>query len=822
MVYDSYNYEIKRRLPEWWKEDSFLEPINRYSQKLIKDLIGGLLENFGVIQPFQVWKTLPTEYNWTHVYQSHDSLLRKPEGGTTSLNLLPNDPIRAYLPNSKRNCHAVIQLQLEGNEDGLSQKLDKLTIRNGNQKIIFSNITTSSEIKIFTETNNILIDGTNKNNLVTGSFNKIHSQAKNTNFDEVSIYDENKTTYLEIESSQYVNFSLKIKLIHPVYVTEQNIRIHSVSAFPIEWIKLYGFFCHDFNNKQEWRFLWEKNYKEEDRVVYDRITKQFDCETFYIQVKLYGIGIPFVYGFPQEKLSTNAAFQTNNRLDKWGKIYSLPRRYYKTKISDDEEPYTFPPYYKYNIEQDYWYEQRIVNEYRFDERAVNATFIKDSNLNNIAVLSCIDPFMHDLYVYTETIKKDTDRSKQTDEILPEFLNEKGEGVTWKTPHEVTNTQTTATETVLQPKKSEFFNSKEYQTKELQIKFDIPPLPKNIEIKGIELLLYGHADLHSNKLALDDRSQLLLPILQEQNDVISIKKIDNIPINTDIKYWEKGKNVYKIGGPTDLFNIPNGVTKEQLEQGLAFNIGFTNNHDFLKATIILYSIKLIIYYEMIESSYDVEVELDKREIVLNDPNKQSINLKVHLKNTGTLPVVNKNIYVASSNEVDITNKTSSPFDLNVGEEFTIGELNQDKIVITPKKYNHLKLKVNDSIEQSVSQNSEKFTFYYKTNNKGKISIYKNNELIDTIDVYNSRWKKYEYKTYNIVNNENEENQTQQNDSFKIKVLEGEILLKNSSKWTSNTSAETVNEVKTGIYDIVVFCDDKIIKNEIVIKEGLEEV
>ena len=136
--------------------------------------------------------------------------------------------------------------------------------------------------------------------------------------------------------------------------------------------------------------------------------------------------------------------------------------------------------------------------------------------------------------------------------------------------------------------------------------------------------------------------------------------------------------------------------------------------------------------------------------------------------------------------------------------------------------YLKLKVNDSIEQSVSQNSEKFTFYYKTNNKGKISIYKNNELIDTIDVYNSRWKKYEYKTYNIVSNENEENQTQQNDLFKIKVIEGEILLKNSQKWTSNTSAETVNEVKTGIYDIVVFCDDKIIKNEIVIKEGLEEI
>ena len=820
MVYDSYNYEIKRRLPEWWKEDSFLEPINRYSQKLIKDLVGGLLENFGVIQPFQVWKSLPTEYSWTHTYQSHDPLLRKPQGGTTSLKLLPNEPIRAYLPNSKRNCHAVIQLQLEGNEDGLSQRLDKLTIKNGNQQIIFSNITTASDIKIFTETNNILIDGVNKSHLVKGSFHKIHSQAKNTNYDQVDIYDENKTTYLEIESSQYVNFSLKIKLIHPVYVTEQNIRIHTVSAFPIEWVKLYGFFCHDFNNKQEWRFLWEKNYTEEDRVVYDRITKQFDCETFYIQVKLFGIGIPFVYGFPQEELSSNPAFQTNTKLDKWGKIFSLPRRYYKTRISDDEEPYTFPPFYKYDIEQDYWYEQRLANEYRFDERYINSTFIKDSNLHNIAVLYCIDPFMDDLYVYTETIKKDVDTSKQTNEILPEFLTESGEGVTWKTPHEVLNTNTTATETILEPYNSDSFNDKKYQTKELQINFDIPTLPKNIKIKGLELLLYGHADLHSNKLALDDRSKLLLPILKEQDDEIIVEKIDPIPINTDIKYWEKGKNVYKIGGPNDLFNVSQ-ITKEQLEQGLSFNIGFTNSHTSLRATIILYSIKLIVYYETIESSYDVEVELNRRQIVLNDPNKQSINLKVHLTNTGELPVIDKNIYVASSNEIDITNKVSPKFDLNVGETFTIGDLNQDQIVITPKQYTYLSLKENNIIQKNISSDSNKFIFYYKSNKNGQISIYKNNELIETINVYNNYWKKYEYRIYNIISEE-EESQTQTDNLFKIKVDEGEILLKQSDEWVSTENIETVTEVKTGIYDIVVFCDNKIVKNEIIVKEGLEGV
>ena len=70
--WDVKSYDIKERLPEWWKHDAFLEPINRYSQELIRDIIGGLLENLGVFQPVQVWKQLPTEYSWVHYYtQKH-------------------------------------------------------------------------------------------------------------------------------------------------------------------------------------------------------------------------------------------------------------------------------------------------------------------------------------------------------------------------------------------------------------------------------------------------------------------------------------------------------------------------------------------------------------------------------------------------------------------------------------------------------------------------------------------------------------------------------------------------------------------------------
>ena len=828
MAYEVQSYEIKKRLPEWWKHDAFLEPINRYSQELIRDMIGALLSNFGVVQPFQVWKSLPTEYSWTHTYLPHDPLLVNKNSGTVPLEIKSSQPIIAKIPNSKRNCHGVIQLQLQGDEQGKQKALKKLTIKNAGQQITFRDITTTTDIKIFTESNIILIDGVQKNDLVSGRFDKIYAQPQNPNYDEVDIYDENKKTFIEIESDSVdkdssINFDLKIKLIHPVYVTEQNIRVHTVSAFPIEWIKLYGFFCHEFNNKQEWRFLWQKNYIEKDRVVYDRITKQFDCETFYIQVKLYGIGIPFVYGFPQEILASNPAFQTNSVLDKWGKIYGLPRRFYKTRISEEEEPYTYPPFYNYSVEQDYWYEERLVNEYRHNDDAINAAFVKDSDLNNIAILRCIDPFINDIYVYTETIKKEADYTSQTDEILPTALDESGDGVTWKTPHEVTNTNTTASEVVLQPQTSDSFNEKQNQTKTLEISFgDIPTLPKNIRIKGLELQLYAITDLHSNSLILDDRSQMLLPTFYTKRNGEVFKKIDNIQINNDVQYWEKGRGVYKIGGPNDLFNLSE-IKKSQIENGIQFNLGFTNLNTFLKATIVLYSIKLIIYYESIYDSYEVDVELDSKEIVLSDPDKQEINMKVKLKNTGEIPVVNKNVYIASAKGLDVSNRSFPQFDLDIGEEFIIGEDDFDKITITPSKYEYLSLKQNAIITKNIDlEDSDIIEFSYRTDNSSdiKISILDkndNNLHEETISIDNNAWKKYKYRFFqkeddsNIIDNVTLKIQSTSNDK---------LCIKNPQDWTYNTSDVTIKKsVKTGFYDIVVFCDEKAIKNEIIIREGL---
>lgn len=832
MAYDVQNYDIKSKLMEWWRHDGFLEPINRYSQELIKELIGSLLSNFSVVQPFQIWKSVPSEYSWVHVYQSHDPRLRYPQGGTSPLILKKNQPINAFLPNSKKNCHGVIQLQLQGNQKGLEQSLKKLTITNANQTITFNDITTTSDIKIFTEDGTILIDGVERSDLVKGRFDKIYPQAQNTNYNEVDIDDENKITYLSIESTETVNFALKIKMIHPIYYVEQNMRIHTVSAFPIEWIKLYGFYCHDFNNKQEWRFLWEKNYKENERVVYDRITKQFDCETFYMQVKLYGIGVPFVCGFPQEEFSSNPAFNINKNLDKWGRIYGLPRRYYKTRISEEEEPYTYPPYYNYSIEQDYWYEERLVNEYRYNDDAINSTLIKDSDLNNIAILQCIDPRVQDIYVYTETIKNKMDYHKQTNDIYPTQLSEEGEGQSWQNPHEIANTNTTATEVNLMPQNSDSFNEKKNQTKVLSIQFnDIPELPKNINITGLELQLNGLTDVHSSSLTLDSRSQMLLPTVYTKANGEVFTSIDNVQISSDMQYWEKGKGRYTIGGQNNLFGL-NEIKRNQIQNGLTFNIGFTNLNTFLKATIVLYSIKLIIYYEQIYDNYTVKVKMSGDEIVLNDKDKQSIRMKINFKNTGKIPAIDKNVYIATATGIDITKNRFPSFDLDVSEEFTIGENSNginDEIIITPTKYQCLELQNNSTISQTIDiRKKEFFDFYYKTNNSAQIDIYVNNEKIDSIITNTSNWTKYSYTIKKCDRLQNEEECSQMSHTWgdnivlTLKILDcsNNVYIKNPTLWTTDDSVEIVEKVETGLYDIIVFCDDESIKHTITVREGLE--
>lgn len=691
--WDSINDDIRSRLPEYWKSDVFLEPINRYTQELSIQFLADLLSSFGVVRPVQVWKTIPEEYHWEHKYsQSADPFLyydkvEKSTGYKTIQELAPSiikkestewkETLCATVPNTKRNCDAIIRIELKGSPENKIEQIDELQITNAGQKITIKKISNHTTIDILTEDGIILIDGVQRNDLVTGMFHKIRPIPDNTNFDEVDVYDENKKTQIEFQSTNSILMKLSIKLIKPTYVTEQNIRLATVSAFPLESVKLYGFYCNEFNNKEEWRFLWEKKYSIKDRITYDKITKQFDCEIFYVQVKFHGIGNYLVEGFPKSEFSSNPAFIIDKKLDYWGKYFGLPRRHYKPNISEDEEPFTYPKYYAYNIEQDYWYEERIVNEYREEFEPINTLYLKDNDLNNLAILEVIDPLMEDIWVYSETIAPTIDNNHETNDILPYDSNQIGEGRSWENPLALKTSGIQTASVSLEPKDSASINNKSYMSKVLQLKFKTPTLPDNIVIKGLELKFNGMTDIHSDSLILDDRTIIKLPFDYEKPNGDIYTKIESFRINHYEEQWIKGQGVYKIGGKTDLFGLDN-IERYQIKDEVNFEIGFTNQNDFLLSNIELYNIKLKIYFEIIEDTYDVKVKFDKKEMVI--VNNDVINITINLKNTGELPIVDKTIFIAVPPELHIQNDTFN-FNLDVGEEFTIGTTQNDKIQIT---------------------------------------------------------------------------------------------------------------------------------------------
>lgn len=776
--FDSFNYDIKSRLPEWWKEDGFLRPVNEYTQILIAEILESLLTTMGLTQPLNCWLTIPEEYNWYHHYKATEDMLQDEngdniiEGAVTKL--FANNKIHAQVPNTKRSCHAKIKLKLLGTEmSNKGENIEELTIENAGQKIVLHNVPSISDIEISTKDNEILIDGESNPNLIEGEIKRIRPVIKNqyylqpyideeeyilininegesyylpkqeieqnkiyqifqvnedkgleysfdikilniseeenptytcvfyqedgqesetatftidkeihkniTRYKDIDLKDENKKTEIIFHSSKTVDFDLQIYLYKPTYTTEQNIRVATVSAFPIESISLYGYFCHDFNKKAGYEFLWEKKYTEESRTTYDRITKQYDCERFYVKVKFYGIGAELIKGFPQEVDATNAAFQPNPNLDKWGKIYNLPRRFYRTDITEDEEEFTFPKYYKYQIEQDYWYEERMINEYRYNQDSVNSLFVRDDEFNNIGVLDCIYPFMNDIWVYTETVDPDSDTiekvsiegkdsiplcsAEQTDDSL---------GVEWDNPQSLVNNPINITLNP-QTEKVKKQNDFSYQTKPLKLTFCLDEFesetPKNIIIKGIELKLKTESNIQSNTIKISDNSSILIPYPNPASENNYI--LEKINIISDNEIWLNKRGYYTIGGENNLF-FEKEITREQLFNGndgkVEFELIFINENDFLESQLYLENISLNIYYETIFPEYSVEVDFDKKEINLLKEEDDNIEMTISIENTGKIPVGARELTIVLPNELEIKNDAyeNYTFSLDVGE------------------------------------------------------------------------------------------------------------------------------------------------------------
>ena len=343
--FDNYNYEINKRLPEYWNQDIFLKPIERFSAILMRNTIQKFMEKMGVLQPFMVWKTLPEEYNWEYGFEDFDMHLANNDENVycnQTLQLFDNH-IVAQLPLTKRNVHTYMVIELSSlsfSDSTEFTEISELVIKNADQELIIKDIDSKTVIEINTKDNTILLnDMPAKQSQIEGSLDILKRSPREDPSLIEDPLDINEVCEVEIfiPNGEAAYCNLYIELINPVYVTEQNIRVYTLSAFPIEHIRLYGYMCHQFNNQHQWVYLWEKTYAYNDRIVYDMITKQYDCEIFYAEIKLYGLPAPIYIGFPASQAdSTEGVFALNENLDYWGNIFHMPRRLYKTDIPEDE------------------------------------------------------------------------------------------------------------------------------------------------------------------------------------------------------------------------------------------------------------------------------------------------------------------------------------------------------------------------------------------------------------------------------------------------------------------------------------------------------
>lgn len=676
MAFSPLNYDIDEKMPEWWRNDPFLEVTNKYAMEIIRDTLGLLLPQLSPEQPWQVWKTLPEEYNWEHTYQDYEDLLGTRADSkycTGTLGLGTNKIIVAKMPNTKRPCDAIIDIDvgpiIQNSEYNKSSynTIKELVLVNKNQKLIISDINTNTKIRINTKDQTVAINGVTNTQKINGGIKKIYATPREKS-DDLKLLDENKKTELILYTThgEPCELQLSVKLLHPVYVTEQNIKIHSVSMFPIKSVQLYGYFCHEFNNKNGWVYLFNKTYAKEENIVHDRITKQFDCEIFYIKIQYYGIALPITIGFPQEELAANSVFQTNAFLDYWGEIFSLPRRYYKQDIKIEEERDTYPRYYRYNIEQDYWYERRILNEYKINDDKVNSLLIQDTDGNNMAMVNCIDPYIENLYIYTESILPQDIIKQSVENIYPTYIitEHKDENQEWDNPNNMKTANDSFALSILDNYNEESIKDNSYKADLLHLYFEIPELPENALVNGMSLKMKGVVDQHSEDLFIDERSYAEINKKHTfASGNIAWDKI-KVPISAGDERWPLSEHAYTLGGKNSIFTsfALESLSKEELLKGCQFNeteirpylhiaLGFSNANDVIITTMKIFNLGLNLYYQLIEHDLAIEHQISSRQITKQDTEV----LKLKFTNNSDIKIQNKKAFIVVPSELNIKNE-----------------------------------------------------------------------------------------------------------------------------------------------------------------------
>lgn len=488
--------------PHWYMEDDFLKSIGDEIE-LIKSKSLFKLLNIGVKPPVMLWKS---------------SLSHKKYTITKNIKTLKDDElnnkIKTRAPLYKTYGTVTIKNYGEGFENL------NIFLNESDGIVIKDYIDTNSVIELNLETQEFLLDGspvhfskqgqglpyfiTSRNNEEYQEVTPLHNEALVLSFFSHSINEDQDKVDLDIE----------IILQNVVFENEQNIEITSLELLPLDKVVLYAEYDFPENKKYNgMKKVYTKEYDPQTTVIYDMITTQFFTEKFYVEVYFKDVVHPYTIGFPCYKdAATDSIYHVNTELDALGDLLELQRREYKTNIPEEDYPFTFPEFYPYDIEQDYWYYQRLVNEYAWNDLAINRADIKDTEDNTVIRLHSINPFIEDFVVYANSTYPEDIEGINYNEYLPSFIYqeteyEKNTQVPFVDVKNLLRKDDNFAYTTLYSKSDNHITYEGYKTKELGLYFDLSDIPDNVNIDGFEIIIDTESTDNSIEKYNDNRTRL---------------------------------------------------------------------------------------------------------------------------------------------------------------------------------------------------------------------------------------------------------------------------------------------------------------------------
>jgi hypothetical protein len=139
------------------------------------------------------------------------------------------------------------------------------------------------------------------------------------------------------------------------------VRAFSMGIYPLKKIEVF------IKKGKSWDMIEEANFDKTlqqqcffGEILKENINTSIDVLPFemYANVEYWGLQESKTIVFP-----ANDKTESNLNIDEIAKPFGIVRRNYKENIPFHDYAYTYPIGYPWEIEQDYWYEKRILDEY---------------------------------------------------------------------------------------------------------------------------------------------------------------------------------------------------------------------------------------------------------------------------------------------------------------------------------------------------------------------------------------------------------------------------------------------------------------------------